>query len=73
MLTTHTIDELSCPFYKAKIWRAAYPIIVAEGNHCIMSVAFYIDRKIITPASGDPLPIRRFIIPVLLESKVVEP
>jgi hypothetical protein len=73
MLTSHAIDELSCPFYKAKSWRAAYPIIVAEGSHCIMCAAFYIDRKIITPTSGDPLAIRRFIIPVLLDSKVVEP
>jgi|GEM_PF-3631787 len=73
MLTSHTIDELSCPFNKAKGWRAADPIIVAEGNHCIVPAAFDIDRKIITPARGDPLPARRFIIPVLSDGKVVEP
>jgi hypothetical protein len=73
MLTSHIIDELSCPFNKAKGWGAADPIIVAEGNHCIVPAAFDIDRKIITPTRRDPLSAWRFIIPVLFDGKVVDP
>jgi hypothetical protein len=69
----YIIDELSCPFNKAKGWRAADPIIVAEWNHCIVPAAFDTDRKIITPARRDPLSAWRFIIPVLFDGKVVDP